>query len=38
MALQAWMIISHPTLPDIVLAPEGLRSVVASILSLRERR
>lgn len=38
MALFAWMRTSHPTMPNIVLAPEDLRNVVAYILSLKERQ
>jgi mono/diheme cytochrome c family protein len=37
MALYAWMTTSHPTMPDIILASEELRNVVAYILSLQER-
>jgi mono/diheme cytochrome c family protein len=37
-ALFAWMRTSHPTMPNIILAPEDLRNVVAYILSLKERQ
>src|SRR5262245_45641327 len=36
MALYAWLTTSHPTMPDIVLAKDELRNVVAYILSLKK--
>jgi mono/diheme cytochrome c family protein len=35
MALYAWMMSSHPTMPNIALTKEELRNVVAYILSLK---
>jgi mono/diheme cytochrome c family protein len=34
--LQAWLLSTHPTMPDLVLTPQEIRDVVAYILSLRE--
>ncbi len=33
--LTVWLTSSHPTMPDLVLAPKEIRDVVAYILSLR---
>jgi mono/diheme cytochrome c family protein len=38
MALFVWMRTSHPTMPNIILAPEDVRNVVAYILSLKNRQ
>ena len=34
-ALQVWLQTSHPTMPNIVVAPEDMRNVIAYILSLK---
>jgi mono/diheme cytochrome c family protein len=34
-ALQAWLQTSHPTMPNIVVAPQDMRNVIAYILSLK---
>ena len=36
-ALQVWMQTSHPTMPNIIVAPSDMRSVIAYILSLKGR-
>ena len=36
-ALQVWMQTSHPTMPNIVVAPNDMRNVIAYILSLKGR-
>jgi mono/diheme cytochrome c family protein len=38
MALFVWMRTSHPTMPNIILAPDEVRNVVAYILSLKHRQ
>jgi len=37
MALQVWMQTSHPTMPNIIVAPQDMRNVIAYILSLKGR-
>ena len=36
-ALQVWMETSHPTMPNIIVAPKDMRNVIAYILSLKGR-
>jgi cytochrome c len=36
-ALQVWMQTSHPTMPNIIVAPSDMRNVIAYILSLKGR-
>jgi mono/diheme cytochrome c family protein len=36
-ALQVWMQTSHPTMPNIIVAPNDMRDVIAYILSLKGR-
>jgi mono/diheme cytochrome c family protein len=36
-ALQVWMQTSHPTMPNIIVAPKDMRNVIAYILSLKGR-
>ena len=36
-ALQAWMQTSHPTMPNIIVAPQDMRDVIADIVSLKGR-
>jgi cytochrome c len=36
-ALQVWMQTSHPTMPNIIVAPGDMRNVIAYILSLKGR-
>jgi mono/diheme cytochrome c family protein len=36
-ALQVWMQTSHPTMPNIIVAPQDMRNVIAYILSLKGR-
>ena len=36
-ALQVWMQTSHPTMPNIVVAPNDMRNVIAYIISLKGR-
>lgn len=34
-ALQAWLETSHPTMPNIIVAPKDMQNVIAYILSLK---
>ena len=36
-ALQVWMQTSHPTMPNIIVAPNDMRNVIAYIISLKGR-
>jgi len=36
-ALQVWMQTSHPTMPNIIVAPKDMRNVIAYIVSLKGR-
>ena len=36
-ALQVWMQTSHPTMPNIIVAPSDMRNVIAYIPSLKAR-
>ena len=36
-ALTVWLQTSHPTMPNIIVAPQDMRNVVAYILSLKGR-
>jgi mono/diheme cytochrome c family protein len=36
-ALQVWMQTSHPTMPNIIVAPSDMRNVIAYIVSLKGR-
>lgn len=36
-ALQVWMQTSHPTMPNIIVAPKDMRDIIAYILSLKGR-
>jgi cytochrome c len=37
-ALQVWMQTSHPTMPNLIVAPKDMRNVIAYILSLKGRQ
>lgn len=37
-ALQVWMQTSHPTMPNIIVAPNDMRNVIAYIISLKGRQ
>ena len=37
LALQVWMQTSHPTMPNIIVAPKDMRNVIAYIISLKGR-